>query len=523
MDRSGGRKISNFPSLTEVPAGSYFEFISSGVNYKISYADLVAGLGVTGSIEQIGAETGVPVLTQAGSVNYIRNIEATNGVFAEVSPENGLTLKHGFSFNSAGAALCANPSASTPVLRSIIGSDGLNISASGDLITIALSGTPATTKTVIVNSLSDLPDAVAGVISLDGSTEYLIRNDLDFGETRLAVSAGDVVVSAADPTIIEVTYTGTGDFITVSNCNFRAIGVSLLAPSGQLFNVSNVAKDKDLLLDGCTLIADRIITLSGNRSAALLTCKARFTGAHGVAFTGNCGAFIQAIGSMYPTSGTGSSYLFGSAVLDSFDLQQCGIVPLTGTKFISASGDSNITYQASIKDCNYFAFGGTLFDGFSPYATKKWNLFSNTGIVDTFTSSIVSMHGNATTSPTTSLGVAVKAGGTWVAGTNYKATNATTGRITVSNGQPQVLQLTGQFSVQPSAGGSQKLTVYIAKNGAVISEAKASVYASPGASTSGSVFWTSDAVDGDYFELWVANDSTTNTTVMTDGILRVIR
>ena len=79
------------------------DYFVNGTNYKISYTNFIGGLGVTGSITQTGAATGIAVLDIDGSVNKIRNIENGPGVLSSVSAENGLKLQHNFSADSTGA------------------------------------------------------------------------------------------------------------------------------------------------------------------------------------------------------------------------------------------------------------------------------------------------------------------------------------------------------------------------------------------------------------------------------------
>jgi hypothetical protein len=93
---SQGRKKSQFVQQNTVLANSYLDYVVNGSNYKISYDNFVANLGVTGSIVQDGAVTGAPVLDVDGTVNRIRNIENGSGVLANVSAENGVKLSHNF-------------------------------------------------------------------------------------------------------------------------------------------------------------------------------------------------------------------------------------------------------------------------------------------------------------------------------------------------------------------------------------------------------------------------------------------
>jgi hypothetical protein len=92
VDRAYGVKQSNFTAQTSIVSGSYIGFFAGGYNYKITYDNFISGLGVTGTIVQDGAVTGVPVLDTQGTVNNIRNLEAGTGINIAVSAENGITI-----------------------------------------------------------------------------------------------------------------------------------------------------------------------------------------------------------------------------------------------------------------------------------------------------------------------------------------------------------------------------------------------------------------------------------------------
>lgn len=93
--QSTGRKKSNFPAQTSVLSGASFDYFVSGVNYKITFQDLLVALNVTGTIVQVGPVAGVPVLDTQGTVHGIRNITAGPGVNVAIDPENGITISAG--------------------------------------------------------------------------------------------------------------------------------------------------------------------------------------------------------------------------------------------------------------------------------------------------------------------------------------------------------------------------------------------------------------------------------------------
>lgn len=87
---SQGRKISNFPANTELPADTFLSFISDSVNYKITLADFLSALNVTGSIVSIG--TGQPVLDVSLDVNQIRSIIAGSGAIVTTDLNDNIEI-----------------------------------------------------------------------------------------------------------------------------------------------------------------------------------------------------------------------------------------------------------------------------------------------------------------------------------------------------------------------------------------------------------------------------------------------
>ena len=133
---SQGRKKSEFIQQSTVLANSYLDYVVNGTNYKISYDNFVANLGVTGSIIQTGAVTGAPVLDVDGSVNKIRTIENGSGILANVSAENGIKLSHNFVNDATGTPLFLSTTADQPVFASLVAGNGIALTSTDNYVTI---------------------------------------------------------------------------------------------------------------------------------------------------------------------------------------------------------------------------------------------------------------------------------------------------------------------------------------------------------------------------------------------------
>ena len=137
---SQGRKKSEFIQQNTVLANSYLDYVVNGTNYKISYDNFVANLGVTGSIVQDGAVTGAPVLDVDGTVNRIRTIENGSGVNANVSAENGIKLSHNFVNDGTGTPIFLSTTADQPVFASLVAGNGISVTSTDNYVTIAQEG-----------------------------------------------------------------------------------------------------------------------------------------------------------------------------------------------------------------------------------------------------------------------------------------------------------------------------------------------------------------------------------------------
>ena len=137
---SQGRKKSEFIQQGTVLANSYLDYVVNGTNYKISYDNFVANLGVTGSIVQDGAVTGAPVLDVDGTVNKIRTIENGSGVLANVSAENGIKLSHNFVNDGTGTPIFLSTTADQPVFASLVAGNGISLTSTDNYVTIAQEG-----------------------------------------------------------------------------------------------------------------------------------------------------------------------------------------------------------------------------------------------------------------------------------------------------------------------------------------------------------------------------------------------
>ena len=205
-----GRKKSEFIQQGTVLANSYLDYVVNGTNYKISYDNFVANLGVTGSIVQTGAVTGAPVLDVDGSVNKIRTIENGSGVLANVSAENGIKLSHNFVNDGTGTPLFLSTTADQPVFASLVAGNGIALTSTDNYVTISQAGVGEyanvtmhgnSTETVIASTATAVKVAGTFVVGDEsgytGDTTGRITHD---GDTARHIINAIISISVASGT-----------------------------------------------------------------------------------------------------------------------------------------------------------------------------------------------------------------------------------------------------------------------------------------------------------------------------------
>ncbi len=420
-NRQRDTKISDFVGTTDTNDADLLTVVQNGANKKITKADFVGGLGVTGTIVQDGAVTGTPVLDTQGTVNNIRNLEDGPGIKSNVSPENGITLEHNFQFDQEGAALSDDPAALSPIFRSITAGQGINVAGVGNEIQISASDIPVSQKTLTINSLDDFPDPIAGVITLEEDTQYFLVNDIDLGTNRI-VFQNRSILTGAESLIITITYSGTGDMFTMSDTANRVNMLTISCPAGRVFNWSDTTGTALLVIADCSIPSpDRVGIFTGFRvgpSASIIRVSNTAVTAvqtSGIEFAGDYLSFLWEVS--FFTILNGDCFKWGTTQFENFATTSSFFILIgPGTSFISGLPDSgNIITGglAQISSCRVTGLGTPLTGGISRNDPRT-EFFNNNFIADSRTIGAMGLSGNVVNT-VLSTGVYVQVAGTQIA------------------------------------------------------------------------------------------------------------
>jgi len=515
------KKISEFSVDADVTDDSLITYVKNGQNFTVTQAAYLAGLGVTGTLVQDGAITGVPVLDTAGTINNIRNIEASVGIAAAVSAENGVSIKTALLPASTGIQTLFNET-TAPQFRSLVAGTGINIAQAGETIQIALSAAGASSKTVIVTEVSDFPPAVGSVITLEADTDYFISADISTSD-RFVMQAS-TVLRGPDILIGKLTYTGTGDFITIVDATAKITALQLTFMTANMgVNASATAGNEGLF----SIILDRVVmvgsTLGNVVSYEFLQIlqSSFFVATDGFTLTGTGWGGLIANGFITQVM-AGQMFNIGTTVLQGVTITQptanlsTGTFLLTGT---TGSGNIGVGGDGTITGGTFTGLGTPL-SGIAS-GDSLWTFIANDDIPDSITDGLLSLSSNATETVIAVINTPVLVAGTWTIERASKMTGTAAGRLTSEGSRDVVLPITVSCTLLGVGGGTDIVTVYAAPNGIVAPASGSTVSVTSTAPFNATIVWQDSFANAEFIEVWVENNSDTSNILVTDAVLRM--
>lgn len=515
-NQSKDRKISQFTAQTSIPSDAYITYISNNTNYRISLSDFLDSVGVTGTIVQDGDPLGTPILDVDGSINNIRNLEPGSGIKTSVSPQNGATIEHGFIEDTSGVELVVDLTADEPKFRSIVGGSGINVAASNGQIQVALSGVPATTKTVIVNDINDFPTAVAGVITLQDDTEYAVRNDIT--TSNRFVLGNNVVISGSDNIVVNLAYTGSGIMFTSLNQNWTIKNITITCSSGTFIDFDGTGVEI-FQSANCRLIVDTLGTIDDFAGIHIDDTQMNVT-TDGLLFGGANGVIL--LEANLATIAAGTFYDLGTATFSGFSITDA-FITLNGTSVFldGAASSANITSGnlGSVHNSRFFGAGTPL----QTIANSdiRWEFALNNGIPDTNKDCLMSLVSNATATTIAVATTPVLIAGSWTEEDAFFFSTDANGRMTYTGEKDIEIDVTMSFSAAPVSGANKSINFFVAVNGSTIANSRAYNNISAGDPSRTTLVWRVSLTPNDYVESFVSNDTDTIDILVSDAVMRL--
>jgi hypothetical protein len=376
--------------------------------------------------------------------------------------------------------------------------------------------------TVYVTQESDFPTQDATTITLESQTRYYIT--AAFSTAKHFVPQNGAVfesISTLGPT---VTYTGTGSMFVWTDADFIIRNCRLDHPSAQGYSMT------DSVGGTYTFLSDNVRHLSGTKfgtfndpAIVLIQVGAAFNMNDGASFTGS----NIAINSWDKFGFTSSSATFkgidlGTSIAQTTEFRDFNASAPAGAYGISgAASNANIPSGkiAMVTACE-FSGGMTDLENIT-VDDIRWSFRGNSPTQDTFPDALLSFNGNATETVISASNTPVIVNATWTVVSTSHFTGTTGGRATYNGVKDLPSPIDVSVGLISSGGGAIDVTVYLAKNGSVITNSAASISISGSNQAYVSVPWQESITTSDYYEIYVENNTNTTNIIVESAKLRI--
>ena len=520
------KRESQLTTVTDFVSGDLLTGLRSAGNVNFSYSSLFNAMSGLTSLNNVGNSLAVPILDQPqAGVNDFRMIESGYGIYASVSAENGINISTNFTQPSGGASIIEDLSASVINFRGLKGIAPIEINLVNGFLEFSESSSPlAQTNTRIISGISDFPNAIAGVITLEDNINYVIVQPISTAN-RFVLGANNSI-TANNPVSPLFEYTGTGTFFTGVNVNLSINEIFLSCPSGKVFDLSTTIGTGNFFLARLVIVLScakyatftNMRTVDINDSSAL-SCDDGIT----LAGVTNWSIFSLNKFSMNSTSATFKGVDLGAAVFRTLECTDLILnAPAGAIGILGLASGANITtgFVATVTN-------GSFFGGLTPLQTItvsdiRWDFKGNSGISDTLIDALVYVTANVTETVITTINTPVKATAVFTVDLLSRFTSDGAGRLTYIGERSFRAPIDLSTTITAASGGVDKqVSLYIAINGSVVAATKKQATVSGTKAASVTSIWQATLNTGDYIEAFVENNTDTTNIIVGQAVERV--
>ena len=377
---------------------------------------------------------------------------------------------------------------------------------------------PGGSNTVAVNSASDFPAAVTGVITLADNTVYVISGTISISDT-LTPGTGSSIVSLESHSN-ELIYTGTGSMFKGVNKSLHVTGLSVRCATGTLLDFTDTAPLKDSVIEFVNVEftqTKHVGLCTDIKQLRYFACVYDDIITTGHTFAGDIEQ-VFAGASDFVMNAASPVFDLGSATFDlmwSTDFQvkllNAGATFVTG---LASGANINVSGTGQLVNGLYLGTGSAL-SGVTA-DDLLWFFHNNSTIANTAPDAVIYMVNNATETVISTQNVPVPVLGTF---SEHRASHFSTtaaGRITYLGMQDHRTTISASLSAKTASGADKDITVYVALNGSIIANSAISNNAKLATKNNTVMIWKDVMTTNDYIEIWVENNDDTANILVED-------
>lgn len=498
--------------------------VTNDTLYRVTVGNLATSLGLTGSITSVGGSSANTILTGTAPNYQIKKLQGSAGISVTTNAEGGLTVAGQIADagNSRdGAAIIQNTTADTIALRRIKSGNGITVTQQNNNIVIDNTQVAVSNNTIIVNTLNDFPTAVAGVITLENNRNYFIANNIS--TSNRFVFGVNTVITASDPFVTQLTYTGTGTMFTFVSGGASGIrDIAISCANGQVFD-SSATTVGQIVIRFVRFANVKDFGMLNAPSVGISNCFVALHTGQGFIFgaVANRRLSIQTFTVASTTSGLSIFLDLDGATFTALNINNLAFLSTTtGQIFLKGSAGGLNMVSGVIGFVSGVTINGDMV-GLDTISVDDagWDFTDNNKIPNTRPVALTALNATATTTITT-INTPVVVNGVFSDQESSLFTINTAGRITYTGNRRLPSDVTASVTFQ-SVSGTNNYTFYVAKNGGTIVASGVAREVTASTTANISMVWDLPLDGGDFLELYVENnDSTTNVNVL-KAIVRV--
>ena len=359
---------------------------------------------------------------------------------------------------------------------------------------------------IVVKSLDDLAQYLVGdTYELTTPTTYVFEEVIDFGTNKIRLMVADADYLFTSSALATLVYSGTDPFIAndvlATGITFKLGTIRLSTPNATcIFFRDGVALlPIETLFAGCA----RSIDIADTEFLTLNTCPHFFwiegILAHNVESIQmtevTWGRSVAGGGTGLTLTGASSQRLVASGITTVLD---------AGETFIEI--DPGYGGQVSLTG-GFKSLAGTFFGGSRDQTDPNISVAHITNVASSLVEAFGHVDANALVTTIAVIDTPVKVNAVWVDVDKSRFTFSSDGRWTYTGLEDLKITAAVVGTVNPSGGSDRDISVYLAKNGAVLTNSRGLASASTGSQISST--GVIDLVTGDYVEMFIANNSGT--------------
>ena len=364
---------------------------------------------------------------------------------------------------------------------------------------------------VFVNSKTDFPAAVSGVITLADNVTYFITKTVDLAGDRLVGGQNTTIIGGSSENCFLIS-TGLDANTALISSNWSLPMRNFSISHGTGVNLDGGVNQASVALDwfGINFTGCQVVGIIKNYSNFIMSDCALLNSAN-MTFDGSIGT-VGFVNCLFSGIAGQTTLNFPSTLTITRRIRAIysSFVAFGGATAIFVSPSAIIPTEAYVLDTINFSGGATYTGGVTYLSNTAF--FSNCkGIVNS--SAIAQMHfnNNATVSVVGAANTFVKVAGTTIPNAINQKFTHTNNRLTYSGGINRSFKIGAVTSV--SANNGQIISVRIAKNGATLSDSEAQATISANGRFENLKCQTIiEMTTNDFIELFVANNANTNVT-----------